>query len=739
MTAPSHVFARSFARCDSDLRDALGALGMSDAAGFAAGTSGFAQSDFADLARSLLGPGRAQAAARALVALARETTYAGKRALNEIARAPTVQVGVYAAKRARMGSPKPLAWTRLQQRAPPATGTAPRWPRPRGGRALDGPASSGRKDAEDALRQKWLLAAVALAQEAGLPLVSLAEGAADPRGVLCSLGQGLRARTLQLKVRAMRSMVAYLKIAHGVPFPVGAAQVLDYLCARASEPCGSTVLQGALQALLFFERGGGVPPERQLGRHPAIVASAAELGLRLSAGAAGGKSAPRYPIQVVAAWEHYVLDVGRPTVRRAFAWWKAVKVWGTLRFDDHRGLAPQDVQYTPGFGLSGVLSRTKTTGKGKRVESLPLHVAEEAYLVRPEWLRTGFDLWEGFRTDRDFFLPSPSRDGEGFVDRELPYHLATAMSRALNWELANPNRPPESRQLLDEWVLPLWTEHSERHNLPSWVPCVLPEVPREWVDLLGRWSAKGGLGYSQTAKARVGRMQALTARGIREGRGGYDFLGEGDLLEEVQRYGREQGVETEVIRDQLDRLAYFGQDKRRPDPPPRAMILEGVPCTPAQPVRPAGLEPEECGVSDGNAGTTSFRLVARPDARGEDSGCAEGASSRALKTGPAVLEPTERALVPPDEEGFVVSVANSGHRKLHLLGACARVPGLHYHNFEYLGTELPPQDLYHSVCQHCWVKTQGVAFAGDENVSDEAESEDPDEEEVCDDGPKPGS
>ena len=87
----------------------------------------------------------------------------------------------------------------------------------------------------------------------------------------------------------------------------------------------------------------------------------------------------------------------------------------------------------------------------------------------------------------------------------------------------------------------------------------------------------------------------------------------------------------------------------------------------------------------------------------------------------------------------MVSVANSGHRKLHLLGACARVPGLHYHNFEYLGTELPPQDLYHSVCQHCWVKTQGVAFAGDENVSDEAESEDPDEEEVCDDGPKPGS
>ncbi len=44
------------------------------------------------------------------------------------------------------------------------------------------------------------------------------------------------------------------------------------------------------------------------------------------------------------------------------AWWKLLKVFGTLRFDDHRGLLPESLALG-GAALSGKLTRTKTSGR----------------------------------------------------------------------------------------------------------------------------------------------------------------------------------------------------------------------------------------------------------------------------------------------------------------------------------------------------------------------------------------
>ncbi len=41
-------------------------------------------------------------------------------------------------------------------------------------------------------------------------------------------------------------------------------------------------------------------------------------------------------------------------------------------------------------------------------------------------------------------------------------------------------------------------------------------------------------------------------------------------------------------------------------------------------------------------------------------------------------------------------------RRLHYLGACHRVPGLDYLDYEELGPNMPDEDSYDLVCRSCW-------------------------------------
>jgi len=62
----------------------------------------------------------------------------------------------------------------------------------------------------------------------------------------------------------------------------------------------------------------------------------------------------------------------------------------------------------------------------------------------------------------------------------------------------------------------------------------------------------------------------------------------------------------------------------------------------------------------------------------------------------------EEPLLPGEERGFVVSVSKLGWRRLHYLGGCSRVPGVHYLTFELLGETPPDAEQYNEVCRHCW-------------------------------------
>ena len=68
---------------------------------------------------------------------------------------------------------------------------------------------------------------------------------------------------------------------------------------------------------------------------------------------------------------------------------------------------------------------------------------------------------------------------------------------------------------------------------------------------------------------------------------------------------------------------------------------------------------------------------------------------------------TEPVLVLPIEDkaphGYVVAIAGSSRRRrLHQVGRCWRVPGLHYKDFEVFGDTLPAAEDYHLICRQCW-------------------------------------
>jgi len=69
---------------------------------------------------------------------------------------------------------------------------------------------------------------------------------------------------------------------------------------------------------------------------------------------------------------------------------------------------------------------------------------------------------------------------------------------------------------------------------------------------------------------------------------------------------------------------------------------------------------------------------------------------------------------------YLVSIqGKSGFRRLHLVGACFRVPGVDYLQYELLGQNLPATSTYHASCRNCW--PEGLP-SEDREVSEETTS-----------------
>ena len=202
----------------------------------------------------------------------------------------------------------------------------------------DGP--TARKDAETAERDRWIQLLANLLRSTDTPMGKLIRE--NPSNIQL-LGGGRRAGTLRSRVRSVQKFLGWLIASHGVSFPVHWRQLTEYLQVRYSEPCVRGSLKLVHSSYVFLQEVAGI--EDKLTDSAMYVVALKELMSQASPGKPP-RQAPRFPTILLAAFEDVVLSDERPVFLRVLSWWLLVQSWGTLRFDDHRGLLSREFVVT---------------------------------------------------------------------------------------------------------------------------------------------------------------------------------------------------------------------------------------------------------------------------------------------------------------------------------------------------------------------------------------------------------
>ena len=286
---------------------------------------------------------------------------------------------------------------------------------------------------------------------------------AAPPSNLQLLGAGHRAATLRSRVRAVKRFLDWLAVSHAKGYPTKLHDYTGYLQARQSEPCTRGALKGAHKALVFMEEVAGVTAQAR------ITTSSLSLYLviqkELLANSIPGrpsKQAPRIVMSMLAALEELTVDDKALPYYRVYGWWILLQSWGTMRFSDHRGLKPSDVQVTDNT-MSAKLTWLKTTGDDKDVAFRMVHISSCCNLVSPSWLRTGWTLLKSLADfPRNFLLPAPASNCNGCLRKELRHNIGFAMQNRVLSSLQFNGQSSLTRSTAS-----FWTPHSARSFLPS--------------------------------------------------------------------------------------------------------------------------------------------------------------------------------------------------------------------------------------------------------------------------------
>ena len=100
------------------------------------------------------------------------------------------------------------------------------------------------------------------------------------------------------------------------------------------------------------------------------------------------RKAPHYPVSIVAAFEDQVCNVKMPEYNRIDAWWKFVRVWWCVRSDNILHVDLKTIT-KDGDSVCFRLASTKTTGAGRRVETIFAYVSRKASLRHGDWREVG--------------------------------------------------------------------------------------------------------------------------------------------------------------------------------------------------------------------------------------------------------------------------------------------------------------------------------------------------------------
>ena len=439
----------------------------------------------------------------------------------------------------------------------------------------------------------------------------------------------------------------------------------------------------------------------RVSRSPMVTRTAKdiEVGLARGVGCATRK-APQFPVLVVVALEQVVVDAASAKYRRVYAWYKIVRVWAALRFDDTLHVDPARVLFRE-RGLELRVDQTKTTGPGKKLASLVAFVGMDAYVGSAEWLPVGFGLFQelGAGLQRSYLLPMPDGALGGFRDTPVLYQDEMHLMRVLLSELCRPvvdgagswSQGVES--LLDPGAIGFWTVHSDRAVMPTWGACL--GLSPSQLAAFGRWSATGSAEYVRSSGQLVMSAQASVSGALRSGRRGPDTVGETELLKQLCEHMAARGATPASSAEAAARLVFFS---------PGSSGGSGPGSSSSAAVLPEGAGPDVLVTSP----------VVDPEAQSPSE---EGPDSASVQAEGLELTPAAESFV------YLISItARATRRCLHLADGCWRARGHNFADYELLA-ELPEATRYTSVCRDCW-RTSGTAqsLAGEAADSDGSSS-----------------
>ena len=636
-----------------------------------------------------------------------------------MAQIPDVQLGVDEAHRRRQGREEEIERDLKRLRSPAVLDLPTTWRGKRYTRAETAGDPKARQNAEDQERARWGRKVVALLLESGLPLGQELRarglGADAPEASRCL--RGLRWTTLKKRVSDWEPARRFFLAETGRAFPEDEGPLLRLFEVRKRQGAAKTSYDSTLASLRFLEEAGEQIPERLLWKSPALnnaakeaaAAKAKEAAAEESQDAKGGQ-APQLSLAVLEALETAVGDTDLPLFRRGYAWYRLLRHWACLRFDDTAGLAPDSLERRA-RGVYGLLKRTKTSGPDKKTAVLPVFVSEDAYLRKP-WLYQGLELWKqgALYYRRDYFLPLPTEDLQGTCGKRARYSDASYFSRALLGTLPG----DDGERLLHPASRLFWTEHSDRVGLDSWLGAL--GVGADLRRFVGRWGVQASEDvYVRTALRVTENLQRLAAAHARKQiSGGPDFLGEEHLLHQLGAFLRKQGVSDEDASSQIETLRR-GNWALAPDPV--ATISE------SGALSLEALQPSASDQSGPQApGQPHLDLVAHEPAEAGDADEEDGDKNEDEKRELQQALVSEERLPPP--QGFVIAISRRGaFKRLHFAGGCWRVPGVHYHHFQECGPVMPELAHIDARCKDCFPGNMPKGAPTTQDVSEQSASE----------------
>eukprot|EP00435_Cladocopium_sp_Y103_P017366 s1708_g4.t1 len=545
-------------------------------------------------------------------------------------------------------------------------------------------------------RDRWLKELQKVLVDATLPVsANLGRGeVSDTR-----FAKGRRGSTLRKHVKTWRIAERWFLGAFGVSWPASGLQVAEYLEARLAEPCARSVPTSFFKTLMFLEHAGEVPEHERLCDSAAVRNMMEECNMRLEACTLRQRrQAILLPIALVESMERLVTDEAATPYLRIYAWFRLVKLWAGMRFNDTQGVPAHTMSFDDSL-LKGEIHRSKTSGAGKRLGILGFYVSKQAWLIEQEWLKVGWQIWKRLGEDaalskRDFMLPAPNVKQDGFLPRMVTYPMASAISQVMLSSLWTTSAGAKVT-LLFQGVGVLWTEHAERATVRTWSQGA--QIPDDVKKQLGRWRPSCDEGYERNVRTNVLRSQRIMAEFVKVNRGKEDPFDEESVLRRVSDVMMEQGHPEETVGEQVSQLRTFAHPLEEADRLVRVGWSDEAPLVRAFPDQslaecsPTGLSLEE-ELSEGEC----EKMDDAEQLRGK----------------------------------YVCSiVGRSETRTLHRVGECHRIPGMHYARYHVFGDEAPSTNEFHKSCSICFPSKPAVLPVEDSASSEDVSSSDSSESE----------